>query len=98
MDVDRLCSALADALRPRLRRATDPSSEARAIVAELRGCGHELWPWGESDDHSIWGDDYANPRRRTRLLIEMRWHSADEPIAEPEVRVTFGPWPAQRGP
>jgi hypothetical protein len=95
-DPRRLCVALQERLVPRLQAATDRIREARAIVDDLRQAGHELWSWDESDDLSIWCDDYGNPPRPTRFLIEMRWPSPDDPTEPIEVAVTFGPWPGRQ--
>lgn len=88
-----LCAALEARLFRRLAGATDRAAEAAAIIDELRASGHEAWSWDESIDFTIWGDDYMNPPRPTRLLIEMSWPSEVEPTAPVEVAVTFGRWP-----
>jgi hypothetical protein len=90
---ERLCVDLQAILLSRLVAASDRLEEAHAIVDDLRRAGHALWSWDESDDFSIWGDDYANPPLPTRFLIEMSWPSEDEPSQPVEVAVTFGPWP-----
>ena len=94
-DPASLGAELEAALLPRLMAAPDRFAEARRIVEDLRRAGHVLWSWDESDDFSIWGDDYAHPPSRTRFLIDMRWPSEDEPSGPVEVTVTFGLWPTK---
>lgn len=89
----RLCEELEELLAARLAAASDRSNEAHAIVAELRDAGHALYRWDESDTFTIWGDDYVNPPRATRFLLELRWPAEEAPCQAVEVAVTFGPWP-----
>ena len=49
----------------------------------------------QKDTFTIWGDDYANPPRPTRFLIELRWQMEGAPCQAVEVAVTFGPWPSK---
>jgi len=95
---EHLCDELERVLLLRLETASDRLAEAHAIVCDLRSAGHVLWSWDESHDLSIWGDDYRNPPLPTRILIEMRWPSEDEPSKSVEVAVTFGPWPKSEKP
>jgi hypothetical protein len=88
-----LCADLEAILQPRLTAAQDRATEARRIVEDLRQAGHALHSWDESDELSIWGDDYANPPSETRFLIEMRWPSEGAACQLAEVVVTFGRWP-----
>jgi hypothetical protein len=88
-----LCTDLEAILQPRLTAAHDRPAEANRIVEDLQRLGHALCSWDESDDLSIWGDDYVNPPSDTRFLIEMRWPSEGGPCQSAEVVVTFGPWP-----
>jgi hypothetical protein len=91
----RLCEDLEELLAARLAAASDRLREAHAIVADLRAAGHALYRWDESDTFTIWGDDYANPPRPTRFLIELRWQVEGAPCQAVEVAVTFGPWPSR---
>ena len=99
-DPDELSRALSSVVLARLVGATDPGSEARTIVEELRAIGHPLWSWDESVDFIIWGDDYKNPPGKKRFLIEMQWPDPDSADDESEfgVVVTFGPWPSESEP
>jgi hypothetical protein len=91
-----LCADLEGVLQPRLTAAQDRPAEARRIVEDLRRAGHALCSWDESDDSSVWGDDYVNPPAPTRFLIEMTWPSGGKPCQAAEVVVTFGLWPTRR--
>jgi hypothetical protein len=95
MNPARLSKELEAVLHPRLDAASDRLLEAHRIVEDLRKVGHRLESWDESDDFSMWGDDYVNPPSPTRFLIEMRWRSDEEPSPSVEVVVTFGLWPTK---
>lgn len=94
-DPEMLCKILQTLIQHRLAHASDLPHEALAIANDLRTAGHDIWSWDESHDFSIWGDDYVNPLRPTRLLIEMRWPSSDTTDEQPKVQITFGPWPSK---
>ena len=88
-DSAALARNLADLLTDRLRRASDVRAEARALVAELRAVGHDLFSWDESTECETWGDDYVRPRT-ARIIVELHFSEDDRPWA----RVEFGPWPS----
>lgn len=90
---ETLCRILESLIQHRLAHASNPAEEVLAIVNDLRSAGHDIWSWDESLDFSIWGDDYINPPRATRLVLQMRWPSSDSADEKAEVEITFGPWP-----
>ena len=88
-DPRSLAKAMSRELTNRLISSSDPEIESRSIVDELRSYGHDLFSWDESTDFQVWGDSYAPPTGRNRIIIEFNYPD-DEP---PSVEVTFGPWP-----
>lgn len=92
-DPQGLCRVLQVLIQHRLAHASDPAREAQIIATDLRAAGHDIWSWDESQNFSIWGDDYVNPPRPTQFLLEMRWPSSGTRDEQTEVEITFGPWP-----
>jgi hypothetical protein len=84
-----LVEALSRELTNRLRSSSDPETESRNIVEELRSDGHELFSWDESTDFQTWGDSWVPPKGKNRIIIDFNYPE-DEP---PSVEVHFGPWP-----
>ncbi|HBO33244.1 MAG TPA: hypothetical protein DD636_00635 [Anaerolineaceae bacterium] len=88
-----LSASLEGMLLERLRVTENPATEALEIVEDLKRAGHDLWSWDESDDFTVWGDNYINPPLPTRFLIGMYWPTEDDPSQPFKVTVSFGIWP-----
>lgn len=92
-----LAAELARILSQRLRGASDSTSEATAILRDLKAIGHQLWSWDESTDFMVYGDDYMRPGP-TRFILTLNWEEFDQDDSgtpdSPFASVEFGPWPA----
>ncbi len=72
-DRESLAKELQGAIEVRLRESTDPEAEAKVIVSELRGLGHDLWSYDESAHFQTWCADWASPAQLLELLLEMSY-------------------------
>ena len=60
-DRDRLAAELSGVLQERLRRAGEFHDGVKALVADLRALGHDLWSFDESDEMEVWCPNYQRP-------------------------------------
>lgn len=56
-----LAADLGDQLAERLRGASEFHRGVRVLVEELRGLGHDLWSFDESDEMEVWCPNYQTP-------------------------------------
>jgi hypothetical protein len=80
-DRPKLVLELSVELTRRLRAAEDPEREGRALVEELRGLGHDLWSFDESDDFQLWCGDYVSPKQPWELVLEIHYQRGQLPYA-----------------
>jgi hypothetical protein len=55
------CEELGQVLVARIKDAPNFHSAVASVVSDLRGLGHDLWSFDESDDMEAWCPDYSKP-------------------------------------
>ena len=81
-----LAHELAAEITRRLRAAPDPDSEGHLLADELRGLGHDLHSFDESDDFQLWRGSWVATRNDSELILDIRYASGQAPSASAAFR------------
>ena len=66
---ERLANELEEELVRRLQASSDPAKTAYECIENLKGLGHDLWSFDESDDFQEWCGNWMAPKASFELIV-----------------------------
>jgi hypothetical protein len=81
-DRPNLVDALCAEITRRLQASTNPESEGRVVVEQLRQLGHDLWSFDESDEFQDWCGARVTAKRPYELLVHISYREGELAFAK----------------
>jgi hypothetical protein len=78
---ERLAHELAEELVRRLQASSDPANTAYECIEDLKGLGHDLWSFDESDDFQKWCGNWTAPKTAFELIVGFTYREQQAPTA-----------------